>query len=103
MKYIWKNKETDECVEVQCRLADIDKFLEEVDDPENWTRVPQLPNVRTEKLSKTWPEGYVPASRKADLSDVKQAEKMKIESYGMKPTERTEIKKEIKKIKKLKR
>lgn len=94
---------TEEIVQVVSSVSEIDQYLETVEDPENWHRVPQLMSVRTEKLSKTWPEGHIPTSRKNDLADVKQAEKLKLESYKMKPTERAEIKKEIKKIKKLKR
>ena len=101
--YVWKNRKTEEYVEVSCAIKDIDKYLEEVDDPENWHRVPQMPNVRTDKLSASWPDGMVPTSRKNDLSDVKQAEQLKIESYGMKPDDRKGINKEIKKLKKIKR
>ena len=101
--YVWHCRDTDEYIEVSCKISEIDDFLDTVDNPEAWHRVPQMPNVRTEKLSQSWPDGMVPQSRKAELSDVKQAEKLKIESYGMKPENRGEIKKEIKKLKSIKR
>lgn len=101
--YVWKNTKTEEVVQVISSVSEIDQYLETVDDPDNWHRITQLPNIRTARTSQTWPDGFIPTSRKNDLNDVKTAEKLKIESFGMKPTERTEINKEIKKLKKLKR
>ena len=103
MIYIWKHQETGEIREITCRISEIDDFLETVPDPEDWNRIPQLPNVRTDKLSVSFPDGHVPRSRKADLNDVKEATKLEIESYNKRPEDRAGLNKEIKKLKEQKK
>ena len=102
-EYHWKNKETEEYQTVVCSIADIDKFLETVPDPDNWFRVMQLPQVRTEKLSASFLDGHVPASKKKDFDDLKQAAKIEADSYNLKPEDRKEHKKAIKQLKEVKK
>ena len=103
--YIWHNKVTDEYVEVTCSIANIDKFLE--DYPENehddWRRVPQLPNVRTDKLSTSYIDGHVPLSKQEDIKDAKEAVKLEMESYNLEPKKRAGINREIKKLRSIKK
>jgi len=101
--YEWEHIPTSRRIEVESSIKDIDKFLETVDDPDNWRRVPQMPNVRTDKLSTSYPDGHVPRSRKKDINDAKEAVKLEIDSYNMKPEKRGGIKKEIKKLREIKK
>lgn len=101
--YVWRNKKTEEHVEVRCSMSDIDKYLESVDDPSVWERVPQMPNVRTEKLSTSFLDGVVPEDRKSHFRDIKEAAKLESQSYNLPPDKRAGINKEIKKLKETKK
>jgi len=102
-EYYWQNHKTEECQTVVCSIADIDKFLETVPDPENWQRIMQMPNIRTDKLSVSFLDGHVPASKKRDFDDLKQAAKIEQDSYNLKPEDRGEHKKAIKQLKEVKK
>ncbi len=103
MTYEWENKETGEIREITCRMSEIDDFLKTVPDPDNWERLPQLAGVRTEKLSRTFLDGHITRSHKADLDDAKTAAKLESESFNMKPEERKGITKEINKLRRSKK
>jgi hypothetical protein len=61
-------------------MADIDKFLEELpeDERDQWRRVPQIPNVRTDKLSATFLDGQ--RKQRDDWKRYREAQDIKIAS-----------------------
>ena len=98
--YEWRNNKTEEVREFTCRIADIDSFLDTVPEEErdDWSRVMSMPAVRTDKLSVTFPDGHVPASRRKQTKDALEAAKLEIQSYNLPHDKRSGINKEIKKL-----
>jgi len=89
--YCWKNRVTDKEIVVECELSQIEEFLDYVPDPENWFRLMQLPNVTR--------ASFVDGTKRSGFAEMREALKLERESYKLKPSERTEIKREIRKVK----
>lgn len=98
MRYHWHNETTGEDIEVNCSIADIDKFLDTVESPDQWMRVIHPVGIRTAKLSSTYLDGYIEQSRAKPLNDLKQAANIEVDMMNQKPDNRAEHKAAIKQL-----
>ncbi len=94
--YIWKNRETGEIREDIRAIADMDKFLDTVDDSDNWHRVLEAPAV----LKRLIPSGFGIRERDYSWQAAKEVAALEDSTLDL-PTndpKRKDIKKEINKI-----
>jgi len=96
--YMWMNSETEEVKEWTSKISERNDFLKTVDDPDNWSRVPDA-MVTSTRNSETY-IGHTPTARKDQMRLYSEQLKATAKMQSQDHDKRGDMKKEIQKIQK---